>query len=100
MLAKYSTITDLTPELLNTLIDRIDVYTPEAVDGVMEQTIDIHYRYGGAIEDVEFGASRFYKSDKVMQATRQRAERQKKERIAAVAKANEETPLQNAKQSA
>lgn len=100
MLAKYSAITELTPELLNTLIDHIYVYTPESVDGVMEQTFDIYYRYGGAIENVEFVAGRFYKSDKVMQATRQRAERQKKERIAAVAKITEETPLQDDRQSA
>ena len=72
LLAGFAGIAELTPEILNTLIARIDVREPHEVDGAMQQDIDIHYRHAGLIEAVEFDSSRFYKSDKVKQANRQR----------------------------
>jgi K+/H+ antiporter YhaU regulatory subunit KhtT len=72
LLAGFADITELTPEILNTLIARIDVREPKETDGAMQQDIDIHYRHAGLIEAVEFDSSRFYKSDKVKQANRQR----------------------------
>ena len=72
LLAGFAGITELTPEILNTLISRIDVHNQKEVDGVMQQDIDIYYRHAGLIEAVEFDTSRFYKSDKVRQVSRKR----------------------------
>ena len=75
LLAGQAGITELTPEILNALISRIDVHEPQEVDGVMQQDIDIHYRHAGLLEAVEFDSSTFYKSEKVKQASRQRMKR-------------------------
>jgi uncharacterized protein YozE (UPF0346 family) len=72
MLAGFAGITELTPEILNTLISRIEVHDPKEVDGAMQQDIEIYYRHAGLIESTEFDSSRFYKSDKVKQVSRQR----------------------------
>ena len=72
LLAPHAGITELTPEILNALISRIDVHEPHEVDGMMQQDIDIHYRHAGLLEAVEFDSSTFYKSEKVKQASRQR----------------------------
>ena len=72
LLAGFTGITELTPEILNTLISRIDVHDPKETDGVMQQDIDIHYRHAGFIEAVGFDSSRFYKSENVKQGLRKR----------------------------
>ena len=72
LLAGHAGITELSPEILNALISRIDVHEPHEVDGVMQQDIDIHYRHAGLLGAVEFDSSTFYKSEKVRQASRQR----------------------------
>jgi DNA invertase Pin-like site-specific DNA recombinase len=72
LLAGFAGISELTPEILNALIVRIDVREAKERDGAMQQDIDIHYRHAGLIEAIEFDSSRFYKSDKVKQANRQR----------------------------
>jgi DNA invertase Pin-like site-specific DNA recombinase len=72
LLAGFAGITELTPEILNTLISRIDVHDPKEKDGVMQQDIDIYYRHAGHIEALVFDSSRCYKSDKVRQVSRKR----------------------------
>jgi len=97
MLANAAGISELTPEILNKLISRIDVRESKEVDGAMQQDIDIHYRHAGVIAALEFDASRFYKSDKVKQVSRKRmrgktlaaAEANDQERGAAAADAQE-----------
>lgn len=46
---KYTEITELTPEILNELIEKIMVHQSKKVNGRYEQTIDIHYRDVGII---------------------------------------------------
>ena len=40
----------LTPRMLNELIEKIEVFNAEKVDGVWEQRLRIHYNCVGAIE--------------------------------------------------
>lgn len=82
---QYGDIDTLTAPLLNTLIDHIDVSDPEVVDGQFKQKITISYRFVGAIASIVSNSTRFYKSDKCAQASQKRADRQKQDRIAAVA---------------
>ena len=42
--------TELTAELLNTLIEKIVIHEATTVDGMREQNIDIYYRFIGKIE--------------------------------------------------
>lgn len=83
---EYGEFTELTAGVLNALVDRITVSEPYVVDGRYKQDITIYYRYIGALEVVQNDATRFYKSDKCVQASRQRAARQMQERVAAVQK--------------
>ena len=46
---KYTEITELTPEILNELIEKILVHQTEKIDGKKVQEIDIHYRGVGII---------------------------------------------------
>ena len=46
----YSNPTELTAELLNTLIEKIVIHEATTVDGMREQNIDIYYRFIGKIE--------------------------------------------------
>ena len=50
LLRKYSRVRKLTPYMLNELIDRIEVYQAEKVDGVWQQRLRIHYHGIGSIE--------------------------------------------------
>jgi DNA invertase Pin-like site-specific DNA recombinase len=72
LLADNAGITELTTEVLNTLISRIDVYETEVVDGIKRQRIDIHYRFAGVIEPCEYQAQTFYKTDGVKAVSRKR----------------------------
>ena len=47
---QYATPTELTAELLNTLIEKIVIHEATTVDGMREQDIDICYRFIGKIE--------------------------------------------------
>ena len=49
LLKQYSNPTELTAELLNTLIEKIVIYEATTVDGMGEQNIDIYYRLIGKI---------------------------------------------------
>lgn len=44
LLKQYANPTELTAELLNTLIEKIVIHEATTVDGVREQNIDIYYR--------------------------------------------------------
>ena len=46
---KYTRAKKLTPRMLNELIDYIEVYQAEKIDGVWEQRLTIHYNCVGAI---------------------------------------------------
>ena len=46
---KYTFITELTPEIMHELIDRIVVYAPDKSSGHRTQQIDIHFRFNVAV---------------------------------------------------
>ena len=45
---KYEVITELTPEVMNELIDRIEIHAPDKSSGHRKQTIDIYFRFNVA----------------------------------------------------
>ncbi len=49
---KSTNITELTPEIIRTFVERIEVFQPEKVPGTRtkKQTICIHWNYIGAVE--------------------------------------------------
>jgi len=78
LLARHSEIEELTPEIMNTLVKRIEVHEPTVVDGVSRQRVDIYYRYAGLVDDNEFDKLTFYHTKGVERTTRKRAERRKR----------------------
>ena len=50
LVRKYTRARKLTPRMLNELIEKIEVFNAEKVDGVWEQRLRIHYNCLGAIE--------------------------------------------------
>lgn len=50
LLKQYANPSELTAELLNTLIEKIVIHEATTVDGMREQNIDIYYRLIGKIE--------------------------------------------------
>ena len=50
LIKQYANPTELTAELLNTLIEKIVIHEATTVDGMREQDIDIYYRFIGKIE--------------------------------------------------
>lgn len=48
LVRKYEIITELTPEVMNELIDRIEVHAPDKSSGHRRQTIDIYFRFNVA----------------------------------------------------
>ncbi len=46
---KYTEITELTPEIMHELIERIVVHAPDKSSGHREQQIDIYYRFNIAV---------------------------------------------------
>ena len=49
LVARYTDITELTAELLNTLIERIVIHEREIVDGRPFMRVDIYYRFIGSV---------------------------------------------------
>ena len=49
LVARYTDITELTAELLNTLIERIVIHEREVVDGRPFMRVDIYYRFIGSV---------------------------------------------------
>ena len=81
---RYGDISELTPEILNMLVEKIVVYEPRAVDGVMRQQLDVYYRYIGVIKLVDYGSTSYYKHGEVMNAAKKREKVKMEKRIAAV----------------
>ena len=50
LVRKYTRARKLTPQMLNELIEKIEVFNAEKVDGVWEQRLRIHYNCVGVIE--------------------------------------------------
>ena len=50
LVRKYTRARKLTPRMLNELIEKIEVFNAEKVDGVWEQRLRIHYNCVGAVE--------------------------------------------------
>ena len=50
---KYEVVTELTPEVMNELIDRIKVHAPDKSSGHRRQTIDIYFRFNVASATAE-----------------------------------------------
>ena len=50
LVRKYTRARKLTPRMLNELVEKIEVFNAEKVDGVWEQRLRIHYNCVGAIE--------------------------------------------------
>ncbi len=82
LVEEYGNITELSPEVLNMLIDRIVVHTPVPVDGVMHQQIDVYYRYVGSIRIVGYGSTTYYKHGAVTENTKKRESAKMDKRIA------------------
>ena len=66
------------------LVEKIVVYEPRAVDGVMRQQLDVYYRYIGVIKLVDYGSTTYYKHGEVMNAAKKREKVKMEKRIAAV----------------
>ena len=50
LVRKYTRARKLTPRILNELIEKIEVFNAEKIDGVWEQRLRIHYNCVGVIE--------------------------------------------------
>ena len=46
---RYTRIDELTPEILNALVDKIVIHEAEKKDGKRTQSIDIYYSYVGIV---------------------------------------------------
>lgn len=96
VLEQNGDISTLTPEILNMLVEKILVYEPRAVDGVMRQQIDVYYRYIGVIKLVDYGSTTYYKSGEVVNAAKKRERAKMEKRIAAVKEEVQETQVVSA----
>ena len=54
LVRKYTRARKLTPRMLNELIEKIEVFNAEKIDGVWEQRLRIHYNCVGVIEIPNF----------------------------------------------
>ena len=50
LVRKYTRVRKLTPRMLNELVEKIEVFNAEKIDGVWEQRLRIHYNCVGTIE--------------------------------------------------
>lgn len=96
VLEQNGDISTLTPEILNMLVEKILVYEPRAVDGVMRQQIDVYYRYIGVIKLVDYGSTTYYKSGEVVNAAKKRERAKMEKRIATVKEEVQETQVVSA----
>jgi len=49
---KYTHVTELTPTLLNELVERIEVHAPDKSSGTRKQKVDVAFRHVGAIGEL------------------------------------------------
>lgn len=76
LLPRYSEIEQLTGEILNTLISRIEIHECEPIDGVMHQQVDIYYRYAGVIDPCEYRSLTFYHTKHVSNPAKMRKQQE------------------------
>ena len=62
---KYEHITELIPEIMHELIEKIVVYAPEKSDGHRTQQIDIYYRFDVAVSTAVADSMKYDKKRKV-----------------------------------
>ncbi len=60
---KYEQITELTPEIMNEMIDRIEVHAPDKSSGHREQQVDIYFRFRVAEASVIYTNERKVKNE-------------------------------------
>ena len=63
---KYEVITELTPEVMNELIDRIEIHAPDKSSGHRKQTIDIYFRFNVASASAEICNTDYCKKKKAV----------------------------------
>ena len=68
LVRKYEIITELTPEVMNELIDRIEVHAPDKSSGHRRQTIDIYFRFNVASASAEICNMDYCKKKKAVWA--------------------------------
>jgi len=56
LISQFADIQELTAERLNELVVKIVVHDRREVDGVLRQSIDVHYRFVGLISDTDYPA--------------------------------------------
>ena len=61
----YTNITELTEELLHTLIEKVVVHEKEVIDGETVMRIDIYYRFIGKVGNEKVEALKATKSRQV-----------------------------------
>ena len=52
---KHTQVEELTPTILNDLVERIEVHAPDKSSGKRVQEIDVHFNFVGLIGELEFG---------------------------------------------
>lgn len=53
LVERYTNITEVTAELLHTLVEKIVVHEKEVVDGQIIMRVDIHYRFIGKVGSMD-----------------------------------------------
>ncbi len=56
LMSNHAGIQELTAEILNELVSRIVVHDRRMEDGVLRQTVDIHYRFVGLLNETDYPA--------------------------------------------
>ena len=72
LVEQYTDITEITAELLHTLVDKIIVYEKEVIDGQIIMRVDIYYRFIGKVGTVDSNslpAPRIRRDAKLLKAT-------------------------------
>ena len=62
---KYERITELTPEIMHELIEKIVVHAPDKSSGHRTQQIDIYYRFDVAVSTAVADSMKYHKKRKV-----------------------------------
>ena len=62
---KYEHITELTPEIMHELIEKIVVHAPDKSSGHRTQEIEIHYRFNVAVTNAVADSMKYDKKRKV-----------------------------------
>lgn len=61
---KYEHITELTPEIMHELIEKIVIHAPDKSSGHRTQQIDIYYRFDVAVSTAVADSMKYYKKKK------------------------------------